>query len=140
MSSPSLDREALKAAAAPSKSPCRLAGILRSVRTFSTAVIALPRAAPGARLKDTVTEGNCPWWLMESGEFTLSKCVNALSGTGLAEAELVLAFDALVAVVAVAPTPEVRAFSGGVRTPDEGVNFTEAVRALEPAAADPDAA
>ena len=36
------------------------------------------------------------------------------------------------------PTPEVRAFSGGVRTPDEGVSFTEAVRAFEPAAADPD--
>src|ERR1700704_3130449 len=104
------------------------------------AVMALPRAAPGARLKDTVTEGNCPWWLMESGDLTLSKHVNALSGTALAGEELVLAFDALVAAVAVAPTPELRAFSGGVRTPEEGVNFTEAVRAFEPAAADPDAA
>src|SRR6266404_314604 len=138
MSSPSLDRDALKAAAAPWKSPCKLAGILRSVHAFSIAVIALPRAAPGARLKDTVTEGNCPWWLMESGDFTVSKRVNALSGTALAGAELLLAFDALVAVLAVAPTPELRAFSGGVRTPDEGVNLTEVVRAFEPAAADPD--
>ena len=102
------------------------------------AVIALPRAARGDRLKDIVTEGNCPWWLMESGDPTLSKRVNALSGTALAGAELLLAFDALAAVVAVAPTPELRAFSGGVRTPDEGVNFTEVVRAFEPAAADPE--
>src|SRR5260370_40961026 len=108
MSSPSLDRDALKAAAAPWKSPWRLAGILRSVRAFSMAVIALPRAAPGARLKDTVPAGNCPWWLMESGDFTLSRRVKALSGTALAGVELVLAFDALAAVVAVAPTPALR--------------------------------
>jgi len=75
---------------------------------------------------------------MESGDFTRSRRVNALSGTALAGAELLLAFDALAAVVAVAPTPELRALSGGVRTPDEGVNFTEVVRAFEPAAADPD--
>jgi hypothetical protein len=75
---------------------------------------------------------------MESGDFTLSKRVNALSGTALAGAELLLAFDAFVAVLAVAPTPDLRAFSGGVRTPDEGVNFTEVVTAFEPAAADPD--
>jgi len=31
---------------------------------------------------------------MESGDFTLSKRVNALSGTALAGAELLLAFDA----------------------------------------------
>jgi hypothetical protein len=75
---------------------------------------------------------------MESGDFMLSKRVKALSGTALAGAELLLVFDALLAAVAVAPTPEVMAFNGGVRTPDEGVNFTEAVRAFEPAAADPD--
>jgi len=75
---------------------------------------------------------------MESGDPTLSKRVNALSGTALAGAELLLAFDALAAVVAVAPTPELRAFSGGVRTPDEGVNVTEVVRGCEPAAADPE--
>src|SRR6185503_687180 len=138
MSSPSLDRDALNAAAAPWKSPCKLAGSLRSVRAFSMAVIALPRAAPGVRLKDTATEGHCPWWVMESVDFTLSKCVHALSGTALAGAELLLAFDALAAVVAVAPTPELRAFSGRVRTPDEGVNLTEVVTAFEPAEADPD--
>src|SRR5262252_657833 len=31
------------------------------------AVTAWPSAASGARLNESVTEGNCPWWLMASG-------------------------------------------------------------------------
>ena len=38
-------------------------------------------AAPGARLKLMVTEGNCSWWLMESGAVRRSMVATALSGT-----------------------------------------------------------
>ena len=42
---------------------------------------ASPRAVPEARLNEMVAAGNCPWWLMESGEVPGSKCAKALSGT-----------------------------------------------------------
>ena len=64
--------------------------------------------------------------------------MNALNGTALAGAELLAAFDVLTAVEAVAPTPELRALSGGVSIPDEGVYFIEAVSAFDPAAEDPE--
>src|ERR1700722_4346788 len=49
--------------------------------TLSTAVVAFPIEAFGARLNDTVTTGNCPCRLIESGALSSSKCANALSGT-----------------------------------------------------------
>ena len=41
-------------------------------------------------MKETVTEGNCPIWLTESASLVGTKRVNALSGTGVASAWLVL--------------------------------------------------
>ena len=58
-----------------------LSGIPRSFCTLSIALVASPREAPGARLKEIVTTGNWPWWLMESGALADSKCVNVPSGT-----------------------------------------------------------
>ena len=87
--------------------------------TLVIAVIALPSAAFGARLKETVIAGNCPWWLMESGSLARSKCVNALSGTALlfAELEVVFAdeFDP------VDPPDGDSAFVIGANTPELGV-------------------
>jgi hypothetical protein len=48
---------------------------------FSIAFVAAPRDAPGARLNETVTTGNWPWWFTDSGPLLISKCVNVLSGT-----------------------------------------------------------
>ena len=48
----------------------------------SIARTASPSEAPGARLKDTVTTGNCPWWLTESGVLDVWTRVKAPSGTG----------------------------------------------------------
>ena len=43
-------------------------------------------ATPGARLKETVTDGNCPWWFTASGAVLGSNWVIALSGTSPPEA------------------------------------------------------
>ncbi len=42
---------------------------------------ASPSDAPGARLNEIVTTGNCPWWLTASGAVVVSIWVKALSGT-----------------------------------------------------------
>src|ERR1700756_3990894 len=73
---------------------------------------------------------------MASGAVVLSKWVNALKGTALAGEELVMRFDTVVPVAPPAPTPDWRAFSGALRTPDEGVSRAEAVSAFDPAEAD----
>ena len=105
--------------------------------TLSTAVIALPSAPFGARLKDTVTAGNCPWWLMESGSVVCSKCEKALSGTALLVTEL-------VAPAEFAPVPSVEkafdesAFEGGARVFADGVYCAELVSAFDPAEDDPE--
>src|SRR6185369_18008859 len=114
-----------------------LGGILRSRCTLSTAVIAVPSATVGARLKEMVTEGNWLWRLIESGDCVRSKRVKALSGTAFAELELLVTLEV---VVPFAPTPVLIALLGGMRTPEEGVYFTGVVSALEPAADDPVAA
>src|ERR1035441_7451166 len=54
-----------------------------------TVVMALPSEAFGARLKDTVMAGNCPWRVIESGSVMVSKCENALSGMALLGVPLV---------------------------------------------------
>src|ERR1700679_1117393 len=58
-----------------------LSGIPISCWAFSIALVASPRDAFGARVNDSVTTGNCPWWLTDSGAVLDSKCVKALSGT-----------------------------------------------------------
>src|SRR5580698_6709508 len=100
--------------------------------TLPTAVIALPSAPFGARLKDTVTAGNCPWWLMESGSAVCSKCEKALSGTALLVTEL-------VAPAEFAPVPNVeKAFDEGARVCAGGVYCADLVSAFEPAEDDPE--
>ena len=42
---------------------------------------AWPSAVPGARLKETVTAGNWPWWLMVSGATLLLNLATVLIGT-----------------------------------------------------------
>jgi hypothetical protein len=86
-----------------------LGGILRLRCTLSTAVIAVPSATLGARLKEIVTEGNWLWRLMDSGDCVRSKRVNALSGTAFAELELLVTLEG---VAPFAPTPVLIALLG----------------------------
>ena len=83
------------------------------------AVIAPPSAALGARLNDTVTAGNCPWWLIESGSSVLSICVNALRGTALDGVEPVVVF--VLEAAPFEPTPDLSAFAGAMSAEDDGV-------------------
>ena len=46
------------------------------------ASVAWLSAVPGARLKEIVTAGNCPWWLIDSGCVgSVVQCASAESGT-----------------------------------------------------------
>src|SRR6201987_2749208 len=105
-----------------------LAGMCMSFCTFSTSEIASPREVLGERLNETVTAGNCPWWLMESSSVVLSKWQNALRGTRLVRVELVEAAD---------PTPVVAilldsALPGGVNVFAVGVKRALPGRPFEP--------
>src|ERR1700720_1891264 len=117
ISNASFDSEFLNDAAVPWKSACRLAGICRSCCTLVIAVIALPSAAFGAKLKETVTAGDCPRGLMEKDSDVRSKWVNALSGTALLICELLLVFAELVPVPFVVVLGE-SALEGVVNTPE----------------------
>src|SRR5580698_8424662 len=86
----SLESELRNDAAVPWKSACRLAGMFMLFCSLSIFVIALPSDAFGARLNETVIDGNCPWCVIESGSVTVSKCEKALSGIALADVELVI--------------------------------------------------
>src|SRR5580692_5646368 len=99
---------------------------------LSTAVMASPSAAFGARLNDTVIAGNCPWWLMESASVVFSKCEKALSGTALLRAELVTPAE-FAPLLDVADAPGESAFAGGASVFAAGVYGAEAVSALDPA-------
>ena len=55
--------------------------MLTSAFTLFTAVTASPSEAPGARLKESVTTGNWPWWFTVMGAFISSTWVKAASGT-----------------------------------------------------------
>ena len=107
--------------------------------TLSTAVMASPRAAFGARLNDTVMAGNWPWWLMESASVVFSKCAKALSGTALLVAELVAPAEFAPVFDAEEALGE-SAFRGGARVLAAGVYRAEAVCAFDPAEDDPDEA
>jgi hypothetical protein len=80
---------------------------------------------------------------MDSGEAAVSAIEKPLKGTALAGAELAavleLAGGKVADVAVVEPTPVLRALSGGVSIPEEGVYLTEEVRAFVPAEADPEA-
>src|ERR1700733_14983605 len=108
--------------------------------TLSTAVIASPSAAFGARLNDTVMAGNWPWWLIESGSVVFSKCENAPSGTALLVAELVTPAEVAPLLDDAVDVLAESAFEGGVRLPAEGTYRAEVVSAFDPAETDPDEA
>ncbi len=63
-----LESEARKASAAPWKLVRTLGGTPMSRSAASIAFTAPPSEARGARLNDTVVEGNWPRWLMASEE------------------------------------------------------------------------
>src|ERR1019366_1950984 len=77
----SLASDACKEAAVPWNAACTLSGMFKSFCALLIASVASPREAPGARLKEIVTTGNCPWRLTDSGAFCASKWVKALRGT-----------------------------------------------------------
>src|SRR5579871_6313849 len=97
-------------------------------------LMALPSDALGARLNETVTAGNCPWWLIESASVVDTACVNALSGMAVEPADEVEVFGVVPAVTpALAEDPELDAGAtmtrgGTVSTPELGLYFTDVVR------------
>src|SRR6202008_4789444 len=104
-----------------------LAGMCMSFCTLSTSEIASPREVLGERLNETVTAGNCPWWLMESSWVVFSKWQNALKGTRLLMLELVEPAD-------VAPVLAVlldRALPGGFKVLAAGEERALPVNAFE---------
>ena len=72
---------------------------------------------------------------MDSGSVAVSKCENALNGTALLSAELVVPAEA-APVLAVVEVDS--AFVGAVSTFDEGVYWAVLVRAFDPAEAELD--
>ena len=81
ISQPSFASDAWKASAVPWK-PARKAGRQPDLRVAcSTARTASPSDVPGDRLNDSVTAGNCAWWLMVSGALVVVTFVSACSGT-----------------------------------------------------------
>src|ERR1022692_4207701 len=80
-----------------------------SLFTLFTALTASPSEASGARLNESVTTGNWPWWFTVIGALDVSTCVKALSGTcppfGNAVAEEIplpnATLDAIVGLLAV---------------------------------------
>ena len=81
MSSGSLASDAWKAWAEPWKLARMLGGRPMSRAARSIAATAWPSATPGARLKDSVTAGNWPWWLTASAALVAVTRVNVPSGT-----------------------------------------------------------
>src|SRR5271154_5958588 len=67
-----------------------LAGRFCWAITLFIAASAWPSEYPGPRLNEMVTAGNWPWCAMASDSLCVSKCVNALSGTGDGSAPAVL--------------------------------------------------
>src|SRR5208282_5188492 len=59
-----------------------LAGNWMSFSICSMAFVASPNEAPGARLNDSVTTGNCPWWLTARGVLVVCIRTKVESGTG----------------------------------------------------------
>ncbi|MCY1378814.1 hypothetical protein D9M71_573390 [compost metagenome] len=66
ISSKVLDNEAWNACAAPWNWVCTPIGMPMSFCTCSMISTACPSATPGARLKDIITAGNWPMWVIAS--------------------------------------------------------------------------
>src|SRR3984885_7346559 len=113
----SFPEEFSKAAAVPWKLACTLAGKFISLAVLLIASMAWPSEALSARLNETVTEGNWPWWLIESDSVPGSMWVKAARGTALLGVELVLVLAELDPVLLVGASELV----GGVRIPEDGV-------------------
>src|SRR5947209_16236309 len=117
-------------------------GKFSRVAALSILSMAVPSEAPGARLNEIVTDGNCPWWLIASGSVVVSICVKALSGIARAPTEDVVVFGVVPAMVPAAaddPAPELvppSTDAEGFRAFEEGVYRTPVVSAFEPAEAD----
>src|SRR5207244_12891066 len=77
----SLERDARNAWAVPWKLPWTLSGRPSSALAFSIARTAWPSDTLGARLREAVATGNCPWWFTDRGALDVWTCVNAPSGT-----------------------------------------------------------
>src|SRR5271154_3129436 len=90
INSASLEREFSNAAAVPWKPLCTLAGKFISLAVLLIASMASPSAALEARLNETVTEGNCPWWLMDRASVPGCIWAKAVKGTALLRVELVV--------------------------------------------------
>jgi hypothetical protein len=103
--------------------------------SVSMVVMALPSDAFGARLKETVIDGNCPWCVMESGSVVVSKWEKALRGMALLGVELVIPAELAPLVDAVVPAAMTRA--GGAMVFALGVYRVDAVSAFEPADVEP---
>src|SRR6204780_1709532 len=86
----SFDCEFSKAAAVPWKPTCTLAGKFMFFAALLMASMASPSEALPARLKDAVTEGNCPWWLIDSDSVPGGMVVKAPRGTALLGVGVVL--------------------------------------------------
>src|SRR3977135_263261 len=69
--------------AAPWKFPINVVGACISLVAAFTRSIASPSATPGARLKETVAEGNCPRWLMLKGPTPRERVATELRGTSV---------------------------------------------------------
>src|SRR5215472_15772377 len=88
-----------------------------------TASTAAPSDEPGARLKESVTTGNWPWWLTVIGADWKSTWVNAESGTcppvgNTVEVAMLPAVSELLgmadaAVLAVEPAPAIEVVDCG---------------------------
>src|SRR6202142_3906141 len=111
----------------------------RSFCALSTAEMALPSDAFGARLNETVIAGNWPWCVIERASVVFSKCAIALNGTALAAAELVEPADVAPLLDEAVELLAVSALAGAASVFAEGVYFAEEVSALEPAEEDAEA-
>ena len=74
---------------------------------------------------------------MESASVLVSKCENALRGTALLMAELVLPAEVEPLLEFAVEVLDVNAFTGGVNVLADGVYKAEPVKAFDPAEVDP---
>src|ERR1039458_6751969 len=98
-----------------------------SVFTLFTASTASPSEASGARLNESVTTGNWPWWFTVIGALDVSTCVKALSGTcppfgNAVEEEIPLPNTVLEAIVGLLAEADVEALATAAPAPLCGPN------------------
>src|SRR5579885_561461 len=89
---PRLPSEDWNCSAAPANMVVMVEGSVLSASVLTSAS-ALPSDAPGARLKEMVTEGICPLWLTDSGPIVVAILTKASSGTILPSAERTYSSD-----------------------------------------------